>query len=249
VELNFIYAYVLVIIALIYSYFKNYGLEKEIFIGSIRAFIQLLLLGFLLLYLFSLETVGGVLIIFSVMLSFASYVARGRIRLSKYSFLIPFASIGLSSFFVLATLFATGAIALIPKEAIPMTGLVVGNALNIYTLCMDRLKKETELKMGEIEGKLSLGVNLEESMKDIVRSSIKSSLIPTLNNLQAIGLVFIPGIMTGMIMAGASPLVALSYQLVIIYTLVGVALFSAITSTRFGYRFVFMKKEDYIESR
>ncbi|MFP4486231.1 MAG: ABC transporter permease [Campylobacterales bacterium] len=245
-ELNFIYAYGLVIIALIYSYFKNYGLEKEIFIGSIRAFIQLLLLGFMLLYLFSLETLSGVLAIFVVMLGFASYVARGRVRLSRYSFFVPFASIGISSFFVLITLFITGAIALIPQEAIPMTGLVIGNALNIYTLCMDRLKKETEMKIGEIEGKLSLGVNLEESMRDIVKSSIKSSLIPTLNNLQAIGLVFIPGIMTGMIMAGVSPLVALSYQLVIIYTLVGVALFSAISSTKLGYRFVFMKKDELV---
>lgn len=239
-ELNFIYAYVLVIIALIYSYFKNYGLEREIFIGSIRAFVQLLILGLAILYLFSLEALSGVVIIFLIMLSFASYIARNRVRLSKFSYLVAFASIGLSSFLVLFTLFVSGAISLEPREAIPMTGLVIGNALNIYTLCMDRLKKEAELKIGEIEGKLSLGVNLEESMKDIVRSSIKSSLIPTLNNLQAIGLVFIPGVMTGMIMAGVSPLVALSYQLVIIYALVGIALFSAIASTKFGYRYVFV---------
>lgn len=242
-ETNFLYAYILIIIALLYSYFKNYRLEKELFISSIRAFVQLALLGYILVYLFTIESIWVNVGVFFVMLTFASFVAKKRAKLSRYSYGVAFVSIGLSAMVVLLTLFLTGAISMEAKESIPMTGLVIGNAVNAYTLCMDRLKSQVVSNIAVIEGKLSLGVNFQEAMKEDVRAAIKSSLIPQLNTLQTIGLVFIPGIMTGMVMAGVSPEIAFAYQLTIIYTIVGISLFAAIFSTRIGYRYVFLPKE------
>lgn len=242
-ETNFIYAYVLIIIALLYSYFKNYRLERDILVNSIRAFVQLALLGYILVYLFTIESLWVNAGVFLVMLIFASFVAKQRAKLSRYSYGVALVSIGAASLVVLLTLFLTGAIAMEAKESIPMTGLVIGNAVNAYTLCMDRLKSQVESNIAIIEGKLSLGVNFQEAIRDDVRIAIKNSLIPQLNTLQTIGLVFIPGIMTGMIMAGISPEVAFAYQLTIIYTIVGISLFTAIFATKFGYRYVFLPKK------
>lgn len=242
-ETNFIYAYLLIIIALLYSYFKNYRLERELFISSLRAFVQLALLGYILVYLFTIESLWVNALVFFVMLTFASFVARKRARLGRHSYGVAFASIGLAAFVVLLTLFSTGAISMEAKESIPMTGLVIGNAVNAYTLCMDRLKSQVQANMAIIEGKLSLGASFSEAIREDVRTAIKNSLIPQLNTLQTIGLVFIPGIMTGMIMAGVSPEIAFAYQLTIIYTIVGISLFAAIFATWIGQRYVFLPKE------
>lgn len=243
-ELNFIYAYSLVIIALLYSYYKNFGLEKELFKASIWAFFQLALLGFLFVYIFEVKSLWVNLAIFVFMSLFAARVASKRVVLRSRSYAVALFSISLSSAIVLLTLLFSGAISWAPQESIPMTGLVVGNALNAYTLCMDRFKESVLANLGAVEGRLALGVRLEKAVEDEGVASIKASMIPNINTLRTIGFVFIPGIMTGMLIAGASPLVAFAYQLTILYTITGISLFSAMFAVRFGYRYLFFDRRE-----
>ncbi len=112
--------------------------------------------------------------------------------------------------------------------------MIIGNALNSYTLTVvDRLKREIALQKDLIEAFVSIGANYTEALKVMQKEAIKSSLIPVNNTLQTIGVVAIPGITTGMLLAGSSPFKAVEYQIVIIYMLVSINLFSSFFGSYF----------------
>ena len=99
--------------------------------------------------------------------------------------------------------------------AIPIAGMVLGNSMNGIALALDRLFAETRSRAGEIEGLLALGASPWEAVRDPLRASLRAGLTPILNSLKAVGLVFIPGMMTGQILGGADPLTAVRYQIVV----------------------------------
>ncbi len=238
-EFKFLATYVLVLIALFYSYRSKLGLEKDIFVNSLRALIQLLILGYLLVYIFRLRNPIGLSGILFFMVLFASYTAHKRVELR--GFIIPFLSILLSSFIVLSSLLLLRTISFKANEIIPVGGMVIGNALNVVTLTANRFKGEVDNTMPIIEGMLALGAPLKEALTDSIKNSIKAAMIPILNSLQTVGIVHIPGIATGMLIAGAEPLKAISYQLVIMYMLVAVSLFAGIFTITFSYKRIITK--------
>ena len=235
-EFKFLASYLLILIALFYSYKEKLGLEKEILLNSIRAFIQLLILGYLLVFIFKLKNPIHLLGILVFMILFASYTAQKRVKLKERGFRTAFLSIFCASFIVLFSLVGMKIITFKPNEIIPVGGMIIGNSLNIYTLVVDRLKGEIKNSIDIIEGMVALGATLKQAMSEPIRNAVKSALIPTLNSLQTVGVIHIPGITTGMLLAGAEPLKAVSYQLVIMYMMVAVALFTGIFSILFTYR-------------
>ncbi len=235
-EFKFLASYLLILIALFYSYKEKLGLEKEILLNSIRAFIQLLILGYLLVFIFKLKNPIHLLGILVFMILFASYTAQKRVKLKEKGFRTAFLSIFCASFIVLFSLVGMQIITFKPNEIIPVGGMIIGNSLNIYTLVVDRLKGEIKNSIDIIEGMVALGATLKQAMSEPIRNAVKAALIPTLNSLQTVGVIHIPGITTGMLLAGAEPLKAVSYQLVIMYMMVAVALFTGIFSILFTYR-------------
>jgi putative ABC transport system permease protein len=131
----------------------------------------------------------------------------------------------------------TGLISTKPNEFIPIGGMIIGNSLNSFTLSIERFKREIDIQKDLIENYIALGASIKQAYFDMQKQSIKSSLIPTINMLQTIGIVAIPGITTGMLLAGADPLTAISYQLIIIYMLVSINLFSALFGIMFYIKF------------
>ncbi len=235
-EYKFLASYILVLIALFYSYREKLGIEKELLWNSIRAFIQLLFLGYVLLYVFKLKNPFELILILCLMILFASYTAQKRVNLKEKGFLTSFLSIFFSSFIVLFTLIGIGIISFRPNEIIPVGGMIIGNSLNVYSLTVDRLKGEVKNSVDIIENMIALGATLKQAFQFIIKKSIKAALIPTVNSLQTVGIIHIPGITTGMLLAGADPLEAVSYQLVIMYMMVAVALFTGIFTVNFSYR-------------
>lgn len=240
-ELNFLLTYILVLIALFYSKIENLNLEKEILIASFRAFIQLLILGYSLIYIFQLENILYLILVLIFMLIFASFTANKRLKL-KYGFFIALLTLSLSTTIIISTLLLLNIISFRANEFIPIAGMIIGNALNTYSLVINRFQSEVKNSINIIEGKVSLGADLKEALHLEIKKSIKASLIPIVNNLQTVGFVFIPGITVGMLLAGAEPLKAISYQLVIMYMIVGVTLFSAIFGTLFSYKIILYAK-------
>ncbi len=238
-DYKFLASYILILIALFYSYKEKLGVERELLVNSIRAFIQLLVLGYTLVYIFKIKNQYLLLGVLFFMVSFAAFTAQRRVKLLRYGFFYAMFCIGTASFLVIFSLLALKIISTKPNELIPVGGMVVGNSLNVYTLVVDRLKGEISSKVSLVENMIALGASLRQALHEIKKVAVKSALIPTINSLQTVGIIHIPGITTGMLLAGASPLEAVSYQLAIMYMMVAVALFTSTITVSFGYRVVF----------
>ncbi|MEO1928682.1 MAG: iron export ABC transporter permease subunit FetB [Nautiliaceae bacterium] len=224
------FSFILVLIPLIISYKHKIGIEKELFFNSIRAFLQLTVLGFVLGFVFKIKNPLFYIPIIFLMLLYSSYIAQKR---TNFYFKAAFYSLSLSTTIILLILIVFKIISLKPHEFIPIAGMIIGNSLNTYTLTIERIKRELELQKELIEAFIAIGANIKEAFKIMQRQAIKAALIPVNNMLQTIGVVAIPGITTGMLLAGASPLKAVSYQIVIIYMLVSINLFSALFGSFF----------------
>ncbi|WP_456479356.1 ABC transporter permease [Nautilia sp.] len=227
------FSFVLVLIPLIISYRYKVGIEKELFVNSVRAFLQLTTLGFVLGFIFKIKNPLFYIPIVFLMLLYSAYIAKKR---SEFSFKAAFYSLTLSTVIILSTLIILKIISLKPNEFIPIAGMIIGNSLNTYTLTVERIRRELELQKELIEAFVAIGANIREALKIMQRQAIKAALIPVNNMLQTIGVVAIPGITTGMLLAGADPLKAVSYQIVIIYMLVSINLFSALFGSMFFIR-------------
>ncbi len=234
---SFLISFVLVLIPLIYAYQTKLGIEKQLIVNSIRAFIQLLALGYFLIYIFKIQNIFILCGVLILMILYSSYLAKKRV---DTSFLVPFLTILISTFLVLGIMVGLGLISTKPNEFIPIGGMIIGNSLNTFTLSIERFKREIDIQKDLIEAYVAVGASINQAYFEMKKQSIKASLIPTINMLQTIGIVAIPGITTGMLLAGANPLTAISYQLVIIYMLVSVNLFSSLFGVSFYIRF---KKE------
>ena len=234
---SFLISFVLVLIPLIYAYQTKLGIEKQLIVNSIRAFIQLLALGYFLIYIFKIQNIFILCGVLILMILYSSYLAKKRV---DTSFLVPFLTILISTFLVLFIMVSLGLISTKPNEFIPIGGMIIGNSLNTFTLSIERFKREIDIQKDLIEAYVAVGASINQAYFEMKKQSIKASLIPTINMLQTIGIVAIPGITTGMLLAGANPLTAISYQLVIIYMLVSVNLFSSLFGVSFYIKF---KKE------
>ena len=231
---SFLISFVLVLIPLIYAYQTKLGIEKQLIVNSIRAFIQLLALGYFLIYIFKIQNIFILCGVLILMILYSSYLAKKRV---DTSFLVPFLTILISTFLVLGIMVGLGLISTKPNEFIPIGGMIIGNSLNTFTLSIERFKREIDIQKDLIEAYVAVGASINQAYFEMKKQSIKASLIPTINMLQTIGIVAIPGITTGMLLAGANPLTAISYQLVIIYMLVSVNLFSSLFGVSFYIKF------------
>lgn len=237
-EYSFLASYLLIVFALWYSRREHFGLEKQILANSVLAMVQLGVLGYALVYLFRIKHPSLLFFVLLGMVLFGAYTARKRIPLGDESFKIAFFAIGGSSLIVFASMMAFGVIHMVPHEMIPIGGMIIGNALNVYTQSTERFRAEVKNTIETIEGMVALGAPLKEALSFASRASVKASIIPTLNMLQTVGIIHIPGITTGMLLAGADPLQAVSYQLAVMYMMVAVALLSAAFSVYFSYRVI-----------
>ncbi len=231
---DFLWVWVLVAAALLYAHHTSLGIERPLFIASLTAFIQLLILGFVLTFLFALEHPAVFVAVFLGMSLFGAWTAHRRVDLGRGSLLIAFGALSLASALVALVLLFVGVIKPIASQVIPLLGMVVGNALNIYTLAVERAIAQLRLSRPAIEGRLALGANTAQALADELKEAAKAGLIPIMNNLKTVGIVWIPGITVGMLLAGADPLTAVSYQLAIMYMMVGVSLFTLIFAFYLG---------------
>jgi len=237
-QYSFLASYALIIFALWYSRKEHFGLEKQILTNSILAILQLGLLGYALVYLFKISHPSLLFFVLLGMVTFGAYTATKRSSLGNHSFRIAFYTLGASSGIVFASMMAFGVIHMVPHEMIPIGGMIIGNALNVYTQSIERFKGEVKNTVETIEG-MALGAPLKEALSFASKASVKASMIPTLNMLQTVGIIHIPGITTGMLLAGADPLTAVSYQLAVMYMMVAVSLLAAVFSVNFSHKTIF----------
>jgi putative ABC transport system permease protein len=135
-----------------------------------------------------------------------------------------------------------------PRYLIPLFGMIVGNAMNGAALAAERLASEMSARRAEVEAHLALGASPAEAAAEPVRLALRAALLPAVNSLMVVGLVTLPGMMTGQILAGASPLLAVRYQVVVVFMLAGaVALTSVIVALL--YRRTFFNAAEQLAAR
>jgi putative ABC transport system permease protein len=208
-------------VCVVLSRLSRLDLEGQLLLAAGRSILQLLVVGYILTMIFALDNPLAVLGILAVMMTIAARVAQNRItQKDRGLFPIVFGSLLASS-----TLTLGYTIALIiqperwyaPQYLIPLMGMVLGNAMNSASLAGERLTSAIDRHHREIETHLCLGASPQQSIAVYQREAIRASLIPTLNQMMVVGLVSLPGMFTGQVLAGSDPLNAASYQILILF--------------------------------
>lgn len=223
------------VLLLALSYKLDLKIERKIIVGLIRSSIQLLFLGYLLLnILFSLNSLPLVLFYLFIMISIAALEATGRQqRTYDGHYKDSYISCGLGG--GLVGLY--GSLVIFhptpwwtPQVMIPTCGMIIGNSVSGPAVAVERLLSEVTEKSYELETRLSFGSTYYESILPIVRTAMQAALLPTLNQLAIMGLVSIPGMMTGQLLGGTAPLIAAEYQMAILYLIVTTSALSIVIS-------------------
>lgn len=209
----------LVIISLLFSYFQKLKLEKETIIGVIRAVVQLVVVGYLLEYIFGLKSPLFTTFLLAFMIFNASYNAAKRGKGIKNGIVISFTSIAIGTIITLSILILSGDIKYEPYQIIPVGGMIISNAMVALGLCFKQMTSDFKNKREEVETKLSLGADILPASIEIIRDSIRTGMLPTIDSTKTLGIVSLPGMMTGLILAGTSPVSAIKYQIMVTFML------------------------------
>ncbi|TVM16258.1 iron export ABC transporter permease subunit FetB [Oceanidesulfovibrio indonesiensis] len=195
------------------------GLGRDLLVGTARTFAQLLLMGYVLRFIFELDLAWVTIGVFCIMSAAAAQVASGRVKERRIPFLLPLSVTMFLSFFLVSYVVTAVVVGAEPwwrpQYFIPLAGMVVGNSMTAVAIALDRLLSELSSRRNEVEMLLSLGASPDEASRDMVRQAMRAGMIPAINSMMAVGLVFIPGMMTGQIIAGADPANAVRYQIVV----------------------------------
>ena len=220
-------AAVLVLALALVSHRLRLGVGRRLLVSAFRTALQLTLIGLVLKTLFASSGPGWVALMALIMLLGAGREVRARQKhrlRGAWSF-----GIGLSSMFISS--FAVAVLALLvvvepttwyaPRYAIPLLGMLLGNTMNGLSLSLNHLTQAVRGQRTLIEARLALGQTQNEAIADIRRESIRTGLIPIMNAMAAAGLVSLPGMMTGQILAGNPPADAVKYQILIMFLIAG----------------------------
>jgi UDP-glucose/iron transport system permease protein len=226
----------LVALAAAVSFWRKADLERDIGIATIRSAIQLTAIGYVIKLIFEADTIWLVFALLAVMVFFGALTARGRAKKVPGAFwplLIALAVAGAST---LGLVVALGVFEATARYLVPVGGMVIGNAMTASAVALNRLGDEVADSRNRIEATLALGATAQEAAQPIVRRALRSGMITLVDSTKTTGLIFFPGTMVGMLLAGANPTDAVRLQLILLYTLLGSVSIAALVATTLAYR-------------
>ncbi|HEX9093858.1 MAG TPA: iron export ABC transporter permease subunit FetB, partial [Coriobacteriia bacterium] len=191
------------------------GVAKDLAIATVRTYVQLLALGFVLRWVFANDTPLLVLAILGVMLLAATRIILRRSPDAPAGlFGSTLASMALTA--ITVTFAVTGLVVGVKpwwhaQYVIPIGGMVIGNSMSGIALALERVFADLDARSSEVLSLVALGATPWEAARSSVRTALRAGLIPGINTLAAVGIVFIPGMMAGQVLAGTDPLVAAPY--------------------------------------
>lgn len=231
------------------SWRMHLGLGRSLLEGTVRAAAQLLAIGYFLVFLFAHQRPWMVLAVLAVMLLVAAATSARRIEHGPSArMLLPYA---------LGAVAGGAAVALLPlfslivvprpwfdaRYLVPLSGMMMSSAMNVVAQVFERVFAMAYAERPIVEQLLALGASPAQATRSQVRAAMRAALIPTINGLLTVGLVALPGMMTGQILSGISPEQAVRYQIVIMYQLVAVAAVSGGLAAVFARRLLFTSRE------
>jgi putative ABC transport system permease protein len=245
-------AYVFVLILGIIVKSRGIRREREIVLASVRMTLQLIFVGHLLRYVFDNPTPWTTVPIIAVMEAFAVYTV-----LSKFRGRLPK---GLGRIVVLAM--TAGTLASIiyflfvvvrvapwfdPRYFIPIAGMLIGNSMTGISLGVHALTEGMSARRSQVEEALVLGAAPKDAVREIVDGAFDAAILPTLNSMMGMGIVFLPGMMTGQILSGTAPTTAIAYQIAIMLGILGAVALSVVMLVQLGWRPYFNRDRQLVD--
>jgi len=236
----------LVVVAGVVSAALRLGLGRQLLVASIRTVVQLLLVGYVLQFVFGVGSLLVVMAMAAVMIVMAARAAAGR----------PSRTFPGATGDAFVTLLLTGLVVSVtvttvvvrpspwydPRYFLPLLGMILGNGLTGISLALDSFLASLVAGRDTVETELALGATAGEAARPHVREAVRRGLIPIINSMMVVGLVSLPGMMTGQILAGADPLAAVKYQIVVMFMIAGATSLGAIGVVHLARRRLFNER-------
>ncbi|KYK29701.1 MAG: hypothetical protein AYK23_05005 [Candidatus Proteinoplasmatales archaeon SG8-5] len=221
---------VLLAIVLVLSYMKRIGIGKDAALSSARGFAQLMILAIIFTYIFdSPDWLLYTWILFIAMCILAGYTSARRAKQIPKAWQITTPSIVIGTSITLIIMLLTEIMISRPEFIIPLAGMAFGNTMNLCSLCLNRIIGEVKNNRARIEAALALGATSDQAIDPYIQTSVKAAMIPSIDSIKTLGVIFIPGAMAGLLMAGTEPLVAAEYQIAVFFMIFSAGIITAIT--------------------
>lgn len=222
----------LVFMSMLLSWGLQLRLHRDMLWGAVRSFVQLTLVGYVLGFIFTSGAWYWVALALVIMLGVAAHTARGRIVESMWgkTWIVSLAIVGGS---LAVLLYITIAVLRIhpwydPRYLLPLAGMIIGNAMNAATLALSHFAGALRQRRNEIETALALGATASQAIHQIRRDALRTAIVPSVNSMLVVGVVSLPGMMTGQILAGNDPTQAVRYQIMVMYMITAASVFCSI---------------------
>lgn len=212
----------LVLVAVGISWWAGLGLGRDLITASLRALVQLAVLGLLLAAMLAPDAPLALSWLWvAVMILFAGWTVHRRVPDVPGLWLLSIGAFAASAVVTLGVLFGAGVFPVEGRTIVPLAGLMVGNSMTATVLVSRRIMAEFKDKRLEIEARLALGQPSSQAAGPYLREALRTALIPQIETTKAVGIVFLPGMMVGLLLAGVTPLGAVQAQVVIMYLVLG----------------------------
>jgi putative ABC transport system permease protein len=229
-------ALALIAVAIAVSFWRRAELEGDIALAVVRSFIQLTAVGYVIQAIFDTDSLWLVVALLAGMVAFGTWTARGRAR-EVPGALVPIAvALSLAAAVTLGLVLALGVFEAEPRYLVPVGGMVIGNSMTAVAVALDRLADEMRAGGRQVEAMLALGATSQQAARGIVTRSLRSGMIPLVDSTKTTGVVFFPGTMVGMLIAGAEPVDAVRLQLILLWVLLGAVALAGLIAVGTGYR-------------
>lgn len=241
--------YLLLIIILIIMKKSKINQTRLLFLASLRMTLQLVLAGLVLTYIFKNPNPIFTIAYLVVMIIFSINRVLSKNKMLNINFKIAVAlSLAISGIFVLAffVIAVVGQGIFNPQYSIPLGGMIIGNAMTGVTLALKTFTENIKVQHAKINSLLNLGVSPKRILLPFVNNALETALLPTMNSMLGMGIISLPGMMTGQILSGTLPTTAILYQIAIMISICTSVCMTVFCSLNFGYRTLYNKKNQFI---
>jgi putative ABC transport system permease protein len=226
----------LVALAAAVSLWRRAELEGDLGVAVLRSFLQLTAVGYVINAIFDSDSLWLVTLLLAAMVAFGSATAMRRARAVPGALIPIVLALSTAAATTLGLILLLNIFPAEPRYLVPVGGMVIGNSMTSAAVALNRLADEVQSRAGLIEATLALGATARQAAAGLVTRSLRSGMIPLIDSTKTTGVVFFPGTMVGMLIAGADPVDAVRLQLILLWSLLGSVALAALIAVSLGYR-------------
>ena len=252
VQVLLAYAFILLVLGIVLK--RGIRRERDILVASIRMTLQLVLTGYVLIYLFDNPHPAVTIALILLMEAFAIGTVFRKFKGSLSRSLKKVIALSMSAGTLVCLFYFLLAVVQVrrwydPQYFIPIAGMIVGNSMTGVSLGVKSLTESMTTRKSLVEEALVLGATPTAATREIVNGTFDAAILPTINSMLGMGIVFLPGMMTGQILSGTAPTTAIAYQIAILLGILGAVSLSVILLLHFGSRTFFNKEDQLVAER